>query len=59
MAETTPAGAAHARGARRPSTSRAIIRPQTGAATRPPVAAAVIGRGWSKPTHTAATTSGV
>jgi hypothetical protein len=35
------------------------VRAQIGAATRPPVARAMMGRRLSKPTHTLATTSGV
>src|SRR4051812_49890303 len=46
-------------GAGRPVYIRLIIRAHTGAARRPPVALAMIGRWWSKPIHTAATASGV
>lgn len=55
----TPEGRDHSAGTARFWYIRSIIRAQTGAATRPPVALATIGRRLSNPTHTAATTSGV
>ena len=59
QAWTTVDGAAQVARVVRASGARTIMRPHTGAARRPPVAWPMIGRGSSKPIHTAATTPGV